>query len=85
MSITIPPEDFLKAPEQARLPGEPRRFKALSFRNLTPPQHWDGAQITSSRPEEVTHGTDPLLLRIRELEAEIAVLRTQLEPDDDPT
>lgn len=60
-----------------RLPGERHTFREL---NLVPPQHLapDGT-ITSSREHEVSFGQDPLMLRIRELEAEVATLRTQLE------
>jgi hypothetical protein len=71
---------------ERRLPGEKHEFKEAApggVRNLTPPQTLgpDGT-ITSSRPHEVTK-TDPLLARIRELEAEIAALRNQLETTDD--
>ena len=72
----------------SRLPGEPRPFTPITKRtlkqlNLVPPQHLgpDGS-ITSSRTQEVTKqeaSVSPLVLRINELEAENALLRTQLE------
>ena len=71
-----------------RLPGERHDFKELrptheAVRNLTPPQTLapDGS-ITSSREHEVSK-SDPLLLRIKELEAENAALRKQLETHND--
>jgi hypothetical protein len=71
-----------------RLPSKHHDFKELtprheSVRNLTPPQTLapDGS-ITSSRGHEVSK-SDPLLLRIKELEAENAALRKQLEKVDD--
>ncbi len=67
------------------LPGEPRSFTpmtkstASSLRNLTPAQHLDASgAITSTRKHEVGH-TDPLMLRIKELEAENTTLRAQLK------
>lgn len=74
---------MLRAPArpERRLKGEKHEFKALTngVRNLTPPQHLapDG-QITSSRQHEVVKG-DWAQLRIKELEAEVAALKAQLE------
>ena len=73
---------MLRAPSrpERRLPGEKREFKELGgMRNLTSPQHLapDG-RITSSREHEVIKG-DPAMLRIKELEAEVAALKAQLE------
>jgi hypothetical protein len=74
---------MLRAPSrpERRLPGEKREFKTLTpngVRSLTPPQQLtpDG-RITSSREHEVIKG-DPALLRIKELEAEVAALRAKL-------
>lgn len=60
-----------KAPE--RLPGERH-----SFRDLTPPQHLQGGQVTSSRPNEVTR-EDPLLQRIRLLERALQHIASQTD------
>ena len=52
---------------------------AGTLRNLTPAQHLDASgTITSTRKHEVGH-TDPLMLRIKELEAENTTLRAQLK------
>jgi hypothetical protein len=63
-----------------KLPGETRPFvpKKGSLRNLVPPQQLVGGAIVSGRDHEVGH-SDPLLLRIRELEAECKALRKRLE------
>lgn len=73
----------------SRLPGEPRPFIPLTQRttdqlNRVPPQFLapDGT-ITSSREHEVSN-TDPLLQRIRELEAENTSLRAQLAAKASP-
>lgn len=67
----------------SRLPGERHTFREL---NLVPPQHLapDGT-ITSSREHEVSSGSDPLMLRIRELEAEVATLEAELHNLRNPT
>jgi hypothetical protein len=64
--------DLRHAKQPKQLPGEPRPFIPRgSVRNLVPPQQLapDGS-ITSSRKHEVER-SDPLLLRIRELEDEV--------------
>jgi hypothetical protein len=79
MKISLTLSD-LRTKKDRKLPGEPRPFvPRSSVRNLTPPQQLapDGS-ITSPRDHEVSRG-DPLLLRIRELEAECEALRAQLE------
>jgi len=66
-----------KAAKPAKLlPGEKHPFRE-AVRNLTPPQHLEGRQVTSSRKVEVTK-EDPLLHRIRELESELASVRAAL-------
>jgi hypothetical protein len=86
MTLRLTPDMLRPRPTKLarRLPGERQQFRELaptheSVRNLTPSQHLapDGS-ITSSRAHEVTK-SDPLLLRIKELEAENAALRKQLE------
>lgn len=69
--------------ERPRLPGERHTFREL---NLVPPQHLapDGT-ITSSREHEVSSGSDPLMLRIRELEAQVQALEAELHNLRNPT
>ena len=84
MTLRLTPTMLRPRPQRSRrLPGERHEFKELrqtseSVRNLTPPQHLENGAIVSSRDHEVTR-TDPLLLRIKELEAEVTTLRKQLE------
>jgi hypothetical protein len=81
MKLTLSPEAILRArqkPEKHKLKGEPRPFTPLNIRNLTPAQHFDNGAVVSTRKQEVTK-TDPLLLRIRELEAEVTRLKGILE------
>lgn len=59
--------------EPARLPGEKH-----PFRDLTPAQHLQGSQITSSRPQEVTR-EDPLLYKIRRLEQALQLIASQTD------
>jgi len=80
MKINLTAADLTKPtrPRTARrLPGERHDF--VEMRKTVPPQYLspDGT-ITSSRDHEVGR-TDPLIARIRELEAEIALLRKQLK------
>lgn len=70
-------------PSPRRLPGERHEFREMrarsTARDLTPAQHLDEhGNITSSRPVEVSR-TDPLRLRIQELEAEVAALQAKLK------
>lgn len=74
MLLTLDPEILDEPPRsRSRLPGEPHPFVPR-----VPPQHLlaDGT-IASGRSHEVTKG-DPLLQRIRELEAEVVALRAEL-------
>ena len=78
MKINLTAADLTKPtrPRSARrLPGERHDF--VEMRKPIPPQYLapDGA-ITSSRDHEVGR-TDPLLARIRELEAEVARLTAE--------
>lgn len=78
MKLSFSPRRWLLAraattPKQSRLPGEPR-----PFRPLVPPQHLEGGRIVSSRSQEVSIRTDPLLDRLRQLEAENAALRERI-------
>jgi len=70
----------LRPAKERRLPGEPHPFKERSgLRNLVPPQHLEpDGTVVSGRSHEVSKA-DPLMLRIRELEAECEALRQQLE------
>lgn len=80
MKISLTLTDLRPAKQPKHLPGERHQFIPRgSVRNLVPPQQLapDGS-ITSPRDHEVSRG-DPLLLRIRELEAECEALRAQLE------
>ena len=86
MTLRLTPDMLRPRPTKParRLPGERHEFRELaptheSVRNLTPSQHLapDGS-ITSSRAHEVTK-SDPLLARIKELEAEVARLTELLE------
>lgn len=80
MKISPTLSDLHPSKEPKHLPGETHPFvQRSSIRNLVPPQQLapDGT-VTSSREHEVSRG-DPLLLRIRELEAECKALRKQLE------
>ncbi len=73
MKITLTPIDLRpqeKAKSPKRLPGESHPFVPRSSnRNLVPPQQLIGCAIDSGRKHEVGY-TDPLMQRIKELEAE---------------
>lgn len=76
MKISLTHSDLHPQKTAKRLPGETHPFvpKKSSFRNLVPPQQLVGGSIVSGRDHEVGH-TDPLMQRIRELEAENKQLR----------
>jgi hypothetical protein len=76
MKISLTHSDLHPQKTAKRLPGEAHPFvpKKGSFRNLVPPQQLVGGTIVSGREHEVGR-TDPLMLRIRELETENKQLR----------
>jgi hypothetical protein len=78
MKISLTHSDLHPQKTAKHLPGETHPFvpKKGSFRNLVPPQQLVGGTIVSGREHEVGR-TDPLMQRIRELEAEVATLRQQ--------
>ena len=78
MKIFLTHTDLHPQKTAKHLPGEthPLLPKKGSFRNLVPPQQLVGSTIVSGREHEVGR-TDPLMQRIRELEAEVATLRQQ--------
>lgn len=83
MKISLTPTDLQRAtPTRAtptkRLPGESHPFvPRSSIRNLTPPQHLESSTVVSGRKHEVSKA-DPLMQRIRELEAENTELRAKI-------
>ena len=78
MKISLTHADLHPQKTAKHLPGETHPFvpKRTNFRNLVPPQQLVGGTIVSGREHEVGR-TDPLMQRIRELEAEVATLRQQ--------
>jgi hypothetical protein len=69
-----------KKPHRNRLPGEPRDFVPRNtnrLRNLTPPQHLRGGEITSTRATEAS-SRDPLWNELLALRAERDYLKQEV-------